>query len=210
MTIRGVLAAVAMIAATFISASVRAEGDSKPAPTYRAAAQPMPVTMPYQVPGIIPPSIPPQYSLPPAGASYPVSGTGTSVQNGPPVGVYYQPADPLVTPPMSCPQPSPTIAPPATITSEQLKAKIQRLKEEELQLIDLLHKQQVMEIEQLKKQEATHAKEATKCRIKRENLEKEMKQGTPGAKKTCDQPQHGCIDPEVQKHVFSFIIGFSQ
>jgi len=68
----------------------------------------------------------------------------------------------------------------------------------------------VKEIELLKTQETELTEKARKCRVKRENLEQELKQTTPGTRKTCDQPQNSSSGANSQKQVFDFIIGFSR
>jgi len=80
--------------------------------------------------------------------------------------------------------------PPPVQTSCELKANLQKLKKEELQLADLLHKQLMAEIEQLKKQEAELAEKMKRCHAEREDLERELNQGTPDAGKKCGQSQN--------------------
>jgi hypothetical protein len=175
MTIRGVFAGAtaALLTAIFISVAVQAQGD---------AQQLQPYSVPYQPPA-------PTFPTPASPPQQP------QISGLPPSGVYYPVPDPnyVQQPPV------PQVVPPPVQTSRELKANLQKLKKEELQLADLLHKQLVAEIEQLKKQESELAEKMKKCRAERETLEKELNQSTPDAGKKCGQPQHGCTDADAKK-----------
>jgi hypothetical protein len=96
---------------------------------------------------------------------------------------------------------------PPTPTAHELMKKLKELRKEELRLVDLVHKQLITEIEQLKKEEDALAAEISKCRAKREDMERQLKQATPatpdGSKK-CNPCQNSGSDANIQNQFYNF------